>query len=349
MRYLFFIILLFLSFWSAIPTYCSATEQACSSPHLKTLSEHLRYGLPPSLEKEFIFADSVIPIQRADVRSRVLKEINYLLQDRRSKVLAWLSKADAHKNIIVPILKQYDLPQEFIFLAAIESSYNSRSLSSAGAYGFWQFIKSTAVCGPQGCDRYDWKMNVNNWKDERADLVISTHAAARYLAWLNRIKRVELPDSPPKDGFNDWVLTAASYNAGPKRVQQQMTNFKTTSYWDTPLPTETEKYVPRWMAVWLIHKYRDFYGIKTAPQKNVVFETIEKIRLEKDLSFAAMAKLLNLTPREVWSLNSQIPPEKGFFPAKNGKSFIQHAMNVPRGTKTTFLAQLAANGYTKKK
>ncbi len=340
-----------------LPAYAehSAAEEAssippgCSAPHFSSL-DGARYGFPPSIEKGGLtFAGVKIPIERPDVRKRILKQVNYLLQDRRSKLLHWLLKADTHSRVILPILKEYDLPEEYIYLAAIESSFNSRALSSAGAYGFWQFIKSTAVCGPHGCDQYDWKMNINKWKDERANLSISTHAAARYLCWLNRVKKVDLENSPPRNGFQDWLLTSAAYNAGPQRVTKQMIAFKTTSYWDTPLPIETEKYVPRWMAVWLIHKYRDFYGIRIPKQQHIKFDTVLNVKLQKDLSFTTMAKLLSSTPREVWAINTEVAPEKGVFPGKKGRSGIHHTINVPHGMKSKFLAQLAKHGYIKNK
>jgi len=271
-----------------------------------------------------------------------------LLQDRRSRVLVWLARADSFRPIIEKVLKKYDLPVEYLYLAAIESSYNSRALSSAGAYGYWQFIKSTATCGPSGCPQYDWKMNITDWKDERADLVNSTHSAAKYLAWLNRVKKVNLNGRPERDGFNDWLLTTAAYNAGPTRIVERLNSFGASSYWDVPLPAETEKYVPRWIALWLISKNRDFYDVKIPSRGAVAFDTVEKVRLQKDLSFAAIATLLDTTPRAIWSLNTEISPEKGVFPAKSGRRAVEHRINIPRGTRGKLLAQLAAHGYTKK-
>ena len=194
----------------------------------------------------------------------------------------------------------------------------------------------------------DWKMNITGWKDERADLVHSTHSAAKYLAWLNRVKKINLNGQPQRDGFNDWLLTTAAYNAGPTRIVERLNAFGASSYWDVPLPAETEKYVPRWIALWLISKNRDFYGVKISPSGTVAFDTIEKIRLQKDLSFAAIATLLGTTPRAIWSLNTEIAPEKGVFPAKSGRRAIEHRINVPRGSRGKLLAQLAAHGYTKK-
>jgi membrane-bound lytic murein transglycosylase D len=334
-------------------TLCAAgpgrASVSCGAAHFESLHEVARYGLPPHADKDgFVFAQKAVPMGRRDVRERIVKEINYLLLDRRSRVLLWLARADALRPVIAPILRQYDLPPEFLYLAAIESSYNSRALSSAGAYGYWQFIKSTALCGPKGCDQYDWKMQITNWKDERADLINSTHAAARYLAWLNRVKRVSINGKGERDGFNDWLLTAASYNAGPSRVAQRLAQFGSDSYWDVPLPAETERYVPRWIALSIISKHRDFYGVQIPHRGHVPFETVHKLRLQKDLSFTAMAKLLDRTPREIWALNTQVAPEKGVFPARSGRTAIQHTIHVPKGTRQKFLAQLAAHGYTRK-
>ncbi len=317
--------------------------------HFATLQDGFRYSLPPQVEKGgLVIAHSTVPIHRKDVRERILKELNYLLQDRRSRVLLWLARADSLRPLMAPILRKYDVPAEFIYLAAIESSYNSRSLSSAGAYGYWQFIKSTALCGPPGCDQYDWRMNITNWKDERADLVHSTHSAARYLAWLNRVKKISRNGGKETEGFNDWLLTAAAYNAGPARVSERLNAYSASSYWDVPLPVETERYVPRWIAVWLISRNRDFYGVRPASHETLTFDSVEKVKLQKDLSFATIAGFIESTPRVIWSLNTQVPPEKAVFPARSGRKLIEHTIHVPKGKGRQLLAQLAAHGYTKK-
>jgi peptidoglycan lytic transglycosylase D len=325
------------------------SSSACPPPHFDTISDGFRYGFPPRIEKTgLVFASKSVPIHRRDVRNRILKELNYLLQDRRSRVLLWLSRADSLKPVIAPILRKYGVPPEFLYLAAIESSYNSRALSSAGAFGYWQFIKSTAQCGPAGCDQYDWKMHITKWMDDRADLVHSTHSAAKYLAWMNRVKKVSIGETAERQGFHDWLLTAAAYNAGPTRIIQRLSSFRAHSYWDVPLPIETEKYVPRWIAIGLISHHRDFYGVQIPSRPKVAFDVVEKVRLEKDLSFVAMARLLEITPRTVWALNTRIFPEKGVFPARSGRTVITHTIRVPKGARNRFLAQLVAHGYIKK-
>jgi membrane-bound lytic murein transglycosylase D len=321
----------------------------CPPAHLATIHDGFRYGLPPYIEKRgLVCAGQTVPIRRKDVSDRIIKEINYLLQDRRSHVLLWLARADALRHVIAPILRQHGLPEEFIYLAAIESSYNSRALSSAGAYGYWQFIKSTALKGPTGCDKYDWRMDITKWKDDRADLVHSTHSAAKYLAWMNTVKKVNLDGRPEKEGFGDWFLSAAAYNAGPSRVAERLNSFGGSSYWDVPLPVETERYVPRWIALSVIGSHRNFFGVQINRSGPLAFETIDKVRLTRDLPFAAMARLLDTTPRVVWSLNTRVFPEKAVFPARSGGRQIEHKINVPRGSRAKFIAQLAKQGYTKK-
>jgi membrane-bound lytic murein transglycosylase D len=334
---------------SGLAAQVSAASAIGVGPDTGVLGEGVSYGFPPKIESHGLtFASRQIPISRRDVRTRILQEINYLLLDRRSRLLVWLSRADALKPVIVPILTRYRVPPVFLYLAAIESNYDPRALSSAGAFGYWQFIKSTALRGPSDAAEYDWKMRITGWKDERADLTQSTHSAARYLAWMHRVKKIELSNQEPRSGLQDWLLTAAAYNAGPARVIQRLNLFGASSYWDVPLPSETERYVPRLIAVWIISNHRKFYDIHVPSCHSVAFDTLSNVRLVKDLSFAVMAKLLGTTPRQVFMLNSQIPAQKAVFPAQSGRSVIQHTIHVPRGKAREFRARLAAHGYTRK-
>lgn len=335
-----------------LPCIAAADEvrpPAGGPAHFASVPGGFRYGLPPGVEKRGLsFGDSRISLHRKDVRDRIVDQINYLLMDRRSRVQLWLSRADEFKGVIVPILRKNHVPAEFLYLAAIESSFDSRALSSAGAFGYWQFIKATALKGPANRADYDWKMQITKWKDERADLMISTDSAAKYLGYMNRCMKVKLNGREEKEGFHDWLLAAAAYNAGPARVLERLNAFGTDSYWDVPLPDETEKYVPRLVATWLISTHKDFYGIRALNRGTLSFDTLKKVTLKKDLTFAAAAKLLETTPRTVWELNTQVCAEKGIFPATSGGKAVSHTINVPKGTAKKFTAQLKAHGYTTK-
>ena len=46
-------------------------------------------------------------------------------------------------NYILEIFRKYNLPLELAMLPHVESSFNYRAYSSAGAAGLWQFTRST--------------------------------------------------------------------------------------------------------------------------------------------------------------------------------------------------------------
>jgi membrane-bound lytic murein transglycosylase D len=164
---------------------------------------------------------------------------------------------------------------------------------------------------------------------------------------MNRVLKVRLPAKEEREGLKNWLLAAAAYNAGPGRVVERLSSYGADSYWNVPLPPETETYVPRWIAIGIISRHRAFYGVDISHRRRVAFETVRGIALKKDLTFTDMAKLLNTTPRAIWALNTQIPPEKGVFPARSRRRLLRHNINIPSGTRKKFLAQLKAHGYTK--
>lgn len=322
--------------------------QDCLPSHFGSLRDGFRYRFPPEVRKTGLyFASEKIPIHRPSVKERILKELNYLLLDRRSRALVWLYRAHKLSSVMLKIFARYKVPKEYIYLAAIESSYDSRALSSAGAYGYWQFMKGTAKKGPSGAKEYDWALKMESWRDERADLIMSTHSAARYLAYMQRVRPVRIEGCKETKGFRDWMLTTASYNAGPARVIQRMSDYGAKSYWDTPLPRETEKYVPRWIALGLISKYRRYYGLNLDLPEKLTYDRIHNLKLKKDLPIAEIAKILGITPRQVWFLNTQAHWDKAVFESGRRRRPIKHTIQIPPGSKRKLLEGLKKEGYIK--
>lgn len=114
----------------------------------------------------------------------------------QSQTLLFLKRANRYFPIIEPILKEQGIPDDFKYLALIESGLIPTVVSSAGAVGFWQFMAPTAK---------DYKLEVNKEVDERYNIEKSTYAACKYLK-----------DSYKK--FGTWALVAASYNAGRSHI-----------------------------------------------------------------------------------------------------------------------------------
>lgn len=89
------------------------------------------------------------------------------------------------------VLAAENLPLELAYLPHVESSFHPGAGSKAGAYGLWQFTRSTGK-------EY---MVVNSLVDERFDPYISTRAAARLLK-----KNYEV--------LGSWPLAMTAYNYG---------------------------------------------------------------------------------------------------------------------------------------
>ncbi|WP_412060218.1 lytic transglycosylase domain-containing protein [Rubrivirga sp. IMCC45206] len=129
------------------------------------------------------------------------------------------------------MLRRRGVPEDIRYLAVVESGLNANAESWAGARGLWQFMPETAA--DYGLD----SLTV-------ADPVASTNAAARYLGWLAR----------RFDG--DWHLALAAYNGGVGRVEAIARAYRretgrTATFWDiaADLPRETQRYVPRFVAL----------------------------------------------------------------------------------------------------
>ncbi len=116
------------------------------------------------------------------------------------------------------------MPPELVWLAEVESSFDRRARSPAGAAGLFQLMPATAR-------RY----GLRTWPvDHRLRPEESARAVAQYLADLHR-------------QFKDWRLALAAYNAGEGTVQELLDQRKARTFdaIATRLPAETQMYVPR--------------------------------------------------------------------------------------------------------
>jgi membrane-bound lytic murein transglycosylase D len=176
------------------------------------------------------------------------------------------------------------MPIEIALLPIVESDYYPFSYSHGTATGIWQFIPSTGRM--YGLDE-DW------WHEDRRDVLASTKAAVQYLKDLNQMF----------DG--DWLLSIAAYNAGPGRVQRAIDNNikqgKKIDYWSLDLPKETEKYVPKLLAVARVLKDPDRFNQKLTMIENKPY--LEPVKLESQFDLALIAQWTNLSIDEIYSFN----------------------------------------------
>jgi hypothetical protein len=191
----------------------------------------------PDLPKSMYFAGKEIYLEDADIQERLDREvlINVYLQSATSQII---KRAHRWFPIIENILKKENIPDDFKYLAVIESALVEQAKSPVGAQGFWQFMPFTAK---------EYQLEISTEVDERLDIEKSTHAACKYLKQANL-------------QFNDWLLAAASYNRGIGGVNTDLHWQKATNYFDMEQNHETGRYVYRLLALKIILENQLAYG-----------------------------------------------------------------------------------------
>lgn len=182
------------------------------------------------------FAGENVPLHQQYVVEALRKELivnTYL----HSHTLQILQKAPRVFSILEPLLKEYNIPDDFKYLAVIESRLEPLIVSPAGAVGIWQFMKDTGK---------EFGLEITTEVDERYHLEKATKAAANYL-------------QKAYNKFNSWTLAAASYNAGTSMISKQMHLQKENDYYNLLLGEETERYVFRILALKQIMTHPELY------------------------------------------------------------------------------------------
>lgn len=209
------------------------------------------------------FAGEGTPLNISDVKERFDREL-LVNANLDASTLLIIKRANRAFPVIEPILKQYGVPDDFKYLAVIESGLVN-VVSPAGAKGIWQFMPATAK---------EKGMEVNDIVDERYDLQKSTEAACKYLL-------------DAKNKFGSWTLAAASYNGGVTGVNKQIEMQKVSSYYDLLLTEETSRYVFRILALKEIMKNPQLYGFNVTPQE--LYENIPTRKIEIDTTIDDLA------------------------------------------------------------
>ena len=248
--------------------------------------------------------DGHIPLVRT---KQVDQFINYFQTKGRKQFQIWLKRHEEYKGLILPILAEHEMPEEFIYLAMIESGLNPKAYSKANASGMWQFISAT---GKQYGLNRDW------YKDERRDPVKATHAACKYLKDLNA-------------KFDNWYLALAAYNCGEGRVLRASKLHQTYDFWQMhSLPRETRNYIPYFLSAAIIARTPEAYGF-TIP-KNVKPFQYETIILEKSADIAVLAGVAGIKPNTLREYNPEL--RQSATPAEG-----KYNLKLPVGVKDRFL------------
>ena len=196
--------------------------------------DHITHDV--ELPETMTFCGEEVPLDLFFVRERLEREL-MVNSYRHSATILQLKRTTRWFPVMEPIMEQYGLPEDFKYLAMIESELTN-AVSPAKAVGFWQFLEST---GKQ------YSLEINKEVDMRYNVEKETVAACKYLK-----------ESYSK--FGSWTAAAAAFNCGNGRISKTMEEQRVDSYFDMLLPEETQRYVYRILALKLITENPEKYG-----------------------------------------------------------------------------------------
>jgi membrane-bound lytic murein transglycosylase D len=261
-------------------------------------------------EAEIKNTHSDLPLMMTD---QVAGYIDYFSGRGRENFENALIRSGRYRDMIQKTLKEEGVPQDLIYLAQAESGFHPLALSRAGARGMWQFMGSRAR---------GYGLKRSRWVDERQDPEKATKAAAHHLKDLY-------------NQFGDWYLAMAAYNSGPGGVQSAVRRTGYADFWElyrrNALPRETRNYVPIILAVTIMAKNPEQYGLDKLQLDQPL--PYDSVKLDYPVDLRLVAECIGVTPYALQDLNPSLlrwtTPENGEF-----------ELRLPAGTKDEYRAAI---------
>lgn len=224
--------------------------------------------ISPYVPEQLDFCGESVPLENIDVRERVEREFIVQTYYHSASVL-YLKRINRWFPTIEKILKDKNVPDDFKYLALAESGLDN-IISPAGATGFWQFMKDAGQ---------KYGLIINKEVDERYNIEKSTYAACDYLI-------------EAKEKFGTWTLAAASYNMGRYGVLNQLDRQKSTNYYNLVLNEETNRYIPRILALKYVMENPSYYGFDIKPEQ--LYQPYQTYKVKLDTAVAHFADYAEL-------------------------------------------------------
>lgn len=257
-------ILAVLGLFSLCAVFIYALQDAKTDENFekKLINDYNVYAL--QIPENLDFAGELLPLEDPDVYERMDREllVNTYWQ---SNGLLMFKRAKKYFPIIEPILKEKGIPDDFKYLAVIESGLTN-AVSPAGARGVWQIMPATAR---------EIGLEVNKNVDERYNLAKATEVACEYLL-------------KSKENLGSWTLAAAAYNAGENGIARRLEEQNVTDYYDLLLGEETGRYVFRIIALKEILSHPDVYGFNF--REKDLYSNIPTFKVEVDTAVSDFTK-----------------------------------------------------------
>jgi membrane-bound lytic murein transglycosylase D len=249
------------------------------------------------------------------VNEYVLAYLNFFQTPRgRAIVESGLRRAGRYRPMIERVLDEEGLPRDLIYLAQAESAFQPTAASRARCVGIWQFAAWRG---------HEYGLERNWWIDERQDPEKSTRAAAHHLHDLY-------------DEFGDWYLAMAAYDTGPGNVQKAIERTGYADFWElykrNVLIKETRNYVPIILALALVAKDPQRYGIQVTPEP---YQETDRVKPGGPIDLRLVAETIDVDVQTLRAMNPVLlrmvtPSDPNF------------ELRLPAGTADRFLAEIAS-------
>ena len=294
--------------------FCASVLSGCGGDRRpRTAHDPYRFIRDHNLERLPRFD---IPIELND---RVVAWMEYFQGPGKKHFRRYLERSGRYIPLMQEILKKNKMPADLVYIALIESGFNTQARSWANAVGPWQFISATGK-------RYG--MRIDSYVDERRDPYRSTQAAVDYFRDLY-------------GEFKDWYLAMAGYNAGEGRVRRAIASTGSRNFWEIAadrkaLRPETRDYVPKYIAAAIMAKMPERFGFERIDYKPSFDSDYETASVDTQTDLGVIARCAGVTEEDIFDLNPHLV--RGTTPPGSR----DYEIRVPRGKVRTFNKSYAA-------
>jgi membrane-bound lytic murein transglycosylase D len=239
-----------------------------------------------------------LPDLRIPITRSTLKYVRFFTRTDRGRGMfeTWLKRSGRFQELIQLELRGRRLPEDLMWVAMIESGFDPRAKSPAGAMGLWQFMRPTGEV---------YGLHVTKYMDQRKNPRLATQAAAHHLRDLYF-------------RFGSWDLALAAYNMGYEQLLDAIDKYGTADFNELArqqaIPSETASYVPKIAAAAIVANNLERFGFDSVKVSRPV--DAAEIAVPPRTPLRTLAKAAGVATSMVRKLNpdilgDRVPPGRG--------------------------------------
>lgn len=241
-----------------------------------------------------------LPDLKVSITRRTLRFVKFFARTDRGRGMfeTWLKRSGRYQDLVQSTLREWRLPEDLLWVSMIESGFDPRAKSPAGAVGLWQFMPATgAVYG----------LTQSRFLDQRKSPRLATVAAAHHLRDLYM-------------RFGDWDLALAAYNMGYEQLLDAIDRYGTADFNELArqeaIPAETAAYVPKIAAAAIVANNLEHFGFDRTELARPV--DAGEVAVPPGTPLRTLAKAAGVSTSVLRAINPEllsdkVPPGRGDF------------------------------------